>query len=381
MSEFDPFDFVLEPLYMPSDQGYTDALFSKELSAYDPNLETGDEGNHRTWIARETKSIVAAFKPPSRPVQQNRVRKFGDKRSVNERYRSQNAKMGAEVVTLDVPHSKNAVWEPTAFVGPNDEKSTVGFPQASYQSQMTTVATIAYGNEGIEHNGIGNGNCSERDHVVAPRTEVEPIAPLTEVAHPTTVTGKEEPASEQTWRIDGQGHLILSEPLFTELMILGTRSLNPITNESQLPDQRATVARLAAEDKQLDAFHQALKYTCQDLSSEAGELEFKIKTGRYTYAPGITYPVIAILMPDWRQDTDLQCYLAYYLLRGMLRRYGGMAFPDRVDVRESGFGGGRLLVAYGADQDGADGYGGEAVRVRRRIMEEMLLREMPMTGP
>ncbi|KAI1157687.1 hypothetical protein F5B18DRAFT_643971 [Nemania serpens] len=246
---------------------------------------------------------------------------------------------------------------------------------------MTTLVIPT--NEDDESERNGNRNDSERNSVVAARrSEVEPITLLTEMARPAKAT-RDEQASEQPWRINGQGDLILSESLSTELTTLGVTALNLTTDESQLPDQSTTVARFAAEDKQLDAFQHALHFAYRGISSEAGELKFKVKTGRYTYAPGISYPAVAILMPDWRHDTELQRYLAYHLLRGMLRRYGGLPFPDRVDVRELGFGGGRLLVAYGTDRDeaGEDGYGGETVRVRRRIIQEMLLREAPITGP
>ncbi|KAI1116600.1 hypothetical protein F5Y14DRAFT_405909 [Nemania sp. NC0429] len=221
-----------------------------------------------------------------------------------------------------------------------------------------------------------------------PSEEEQPISPLAEVAIQPAETEdaseeddaqwEEEPATEaqkQIWRINGQGHLTLSESLSAELTALRLTNLYPTTDEALLSCQRAAVASLVAEDRHLDAFDLALQFAYQDIISPpgAGGLKFFLRSGRCPYAPGLSYPVVLLIaaMRDWRNRVEVQRYLAYYLFRGMLRRYGGLPFPDGVDVRLRGFGDRWLLAVYGAIRDKADGDGDgccEAVSVRQRIL-------------
>ncbi|KAI1120182.1 hypothetical protein F5Y10DRAFT_258911 [Nemania abortiva] len=185
----------------------------------------------------------------------------------------------------------------------------------------------------------------------------------------------EKRTSDQTLEVDDLTRLIDPALLPLELPAVTPEALLPSSLfESQLFLRREAIAKLIAEDRQLDAFEQALSFAFRILSSCPG---FTVRTGRYTYSPGVTFPVIALLFEDWWPDVRMQSSLASDLLSLMLRCYGKSPFPDRVDVRELGVGWSSLVVQYGSDSVGPTGNaGGEIGRVRKKIIEEMRLREI-----
>ncbi|KAJ3578556.1 hypothetical protein NPX13_g2008 [Xylaria arbuscula] len=180
---------------------------------------------------------------------------------------------------------------------------------------------------------------------------------------------------DQPWQIDDQEHLLVSDYLSAQLFGLNLAPCE-FDDKKDLPLclQCALIAKLARENRQLDAFQEALQFALNDAFKHTNGVAFTAKVRLYDYAVGVSYPIIDICMDQWIEGTELQCYLAYYLLRGMLKRYSDLPFPDRVDIRELGLKCARLLVPYGAGRAEADS---EGERVRSRIIGEMRLRGGP----
>ncbi|KAI1748824.1 hypothetical protein F4782DRAFT_550437 [Xylaria castorea] len=172
--------------------------------------------------------------------------------------------------------------------------------------------------------------------------------------------------TDKTWRINAKGHLIISSTFATLLTTHNLTPFVPTTEAIQLleHEQSEAVIRFAAEDRQLEALRLALQFALTSTLSGTNELDI---VADVVLPEGCPYPTIRILMPKWRHDTKLQFYLAYYILREILRRYRHQPFPDRLDIWEFDFDRNRLLVPYGEDADG------ETARVRQRIVEELRL--------
>ncbi|KAI0967842.1 hypothetical protein F4678DRAFT_444752 [Xylaria arbuscula] len=261
---------------------------------------------------------------------------------------------------------KDAILKFTTLM--NTESEELNADRRSPRTTGVNKPIMSVFNSRINRNAVDGTN--ERD-AMAPHTNDGPIDLLPGAPKLAEPPIKEEGCKTQVWKINSQGHLIVSKSLSAQLADRQSTSPDPSTKESLRLHQSAAVASLAGENRQLEAFQQALHFALDDALAYTQGVKFTIEIGLQDYTPGMAYPVIDIVMEQWREDTELQCCLAYYLLRGMLKRYGDLAFPDRVDILEFGAEQGRrLLVPYDAGRVGVEGQG---ERVRCRIVDEMRL--------
>ncbi|KAI0857311.1 hypothetical protein F4860DRAFT_528193 [Xylaria cubensis] len=176
--------------------------------------------------------------------------------------------------------------------------------------------------------------------------------------------------TDQIWRINGRGQLMNSETFNTLLLTLNLSLYLPDTEATRLleDEQSEVVIRLAAENRQLEALERALQFA---LTSTIGcTNEINLYRCSVMLHGGSPYPILTICMSEWQEDGKLSCYIAYYLLRAMLKCYRHCPFPDRLDVWEFGYATQpRLLFPYGEMKAL-----GETARVRHRIVEELGLR-------
>ncbi|KAI0545856.1 hypothetical protein F4679DRAFT_599174 [Xylaria curta] len=181
---------------------------------------------------------------------------------------------------------------------------------------------------------------------------------------------KGDAITDQIWKINEQGHLINSETFNTLLSTLNLSLYLPDTEETRLleHEQSEVVMRLAVENRQLEALERALQFS---LTSTIGCTDaLNLYRCWFILHARSPYPILFIHMSEWHEDSRLACYIAYYLLRAMLKCYRSCPFPDRLDVWEFGVVP-RLLFPYGqkAAADLA-----ETARVRHKIVEELTLR-------
>ncbi len=316
-----------------------------------------NDTNTAAWIDRQSKTIAAAFGEPWRPRTLTRRRRPKKKRNGNS---NANVERKDGAMPDDTIKDQDVILEFTTLM--ESEELTVASQQPYSASQVDRPFVPVHNNN--NHTSNNGGNKCKESEAIPPQTEASPIDLLPGTPELVECLIKERPRN-RTWQINSQGHLIISESLSTQLAGL---KIPPPNEESPLPLQSAAVARLAAENRQLEAFQQALRFALNDAFTHTNGVKFTAEVGLCDYALGISYPTIDIRMEEWRGDTELQCCLAYYLLRGILKRYGDLPFPDRVDIRKSGAERGRLLVPYGAGQEEMDG---EGERVRRRIIDEV----------
>ncbi|KAI1736299.1 hypothetical protein F4680DRAFT_432441 [Xylaria scruposa] len=173
--------------------------------------------------------------------------------------------------------------------------------------------------------------------------------------------------TNQIWRINGQGHLMNSETFNNLLSTLNLSLYLPDTEATRLLEyaQSEVVMRLAVEDRQLEALERALQFALTSTIGCAEEINlYRCWVILDARSP---YPILFIHMSEWQKDSKLSCYVAYYLLRAMLKCYRHCPFPDRLDVWEFGDEP-RLLFPYGEKALG------ETARVRLRIVGELSLR-------
>ncbi|KAI1307457.1 hypothetical protein F5Y03DRAFT_405561 [Xylaria venustula] len=297
--------------------------------------KTRNKTNIMAWLDRQSKNIAAAFNEPCRP-RMSKVQPNGNADSSVE-------VKGAVMYGKD----KDAILKFTTLMDTEAEELNANRRSPRTAGINKSVADGAY----------------ERD-TMATDTNDGTIDLLLEPPKLAEAHTKEEELRQQIWKINSHGHLIVSRSLSAQLAGRQSTSLNPLRLE-----QSAAVASLAEENRQLDAFKQALRFALDDALAYTQGIKFTIEIGLQDSTPGKAHPIIDIVMEQWREDTELQCCLAYYLLRGMLKRYGNMPFPDKVDIQEfSAEQGRRLLVPYNAGRDRTDGQG-ESVRCR--IVGEM----------
>ncbi|TRX88916.1 hypothetical protein FHL15_010144 [Xylaria flabelliformis] len=176
--------------------------------------------------------------------------------------------------------------------------------------------------------------------------------------------------TDQIWRINGQGQLINSETFNSLLSTLDLSLYLPDTEATRLleDEQSDVVMRLATENRQLEALERALQFALTSTIGCTTEINlYRCSVMLYSRSP---YPILTICMSEWQEDGKLSCYIAYYLLRAMLKCYRHCPFPDRLDVWEFGYQSRpRLLFPYGETK-----VLGETARVRHKIVEELGLR-------
>lgn len=187
----------------------------------------------------------------------------------------------------------------------------------------------------------------------------------------------EHEVANQKWIIDRRGQLVVSKSLANKLPNHWAAGPDRSMEEPIEKAQRTMVAKLASQNQQLDAFGYALRFAIDEIAPRTREVPFVAQIELYHPGAGEAYPIINIYVSRWQQDAELQRYIAYYLLRGMLRRYTA-PFPDRVDIRMVDTGRGRLLVPYRA----SNGRGGSAEKVRHHIVTELLAKgiSQPVQG-
>ncbi|TGJ80918.1 hypothetical protein E0Z10_g7846 [Xylaria hypoxylon] len=328
------------------------------------------------WMDRESKKIFAAFGEPQRPSLPTRPTEGAKSIILDMDEKRQNHEMEDEFVYRRADNEDSILKLTTLLDLESDDFNFDPPDQCPPEPCPLEGWSWPSGPEDNDYGNESDANECIESNATATQSEAKPtgLLPRMHEAYNTLAESStvEEKSEEQTWRINSQGHLLTSAYLSLDLMTLEVAPFTSVTEESLPRAQIVGIARLVAENRQLEAFKQALRFASNDASTHTG-INFTTEAGLYDCAPGISYPIIYILMDSPQYDTELQCYIAYYLLRGMLKRYGDLPFPDRVDIRETGFQRGRLLVPYGAGQAET---GSQGKRVRGRIVNEMRLEKL-----
>ncbi|KAI1272696.1 hypothetical protein F5Y07DRAFT_412268 [Xylaria sp. FL0933] len=328
-----------------------------------------NDTNTLAWMERQSKTIADAFKAPRQLHFSN-----GPTLSVDRcgEHAITNAVIKGTVMHGSLVRDQDPISSYTNLIEWESEELDIIPP---YEASHTNRPVTLTHNNQLSENVVGEVNKSDAMVIKAGDNRVDFLQGIAQQAE-FLIQGEQE--SNQTWQIKNQGHLTVSESLSTQLTDIKPGSLNPTTDEAPLPLQIAAVRKLVAQNRQLEAFQQALRFALSDALLHRRGVRFTADVGLHDYALGMAYPTIEIAMEEGREDTEPQCHLAYSLLRGMLKRYGVLPFPDRVDFRESDAERGHLLIPYN------DGFGeihGEGERVRRRIVDEMRVeRGFSVTG-
>ncbi|KAI0425869.1 hypothetical protein F5Y09DRAFT_346242 [Xylaria sp. FL1042] len=333
--------------------------YSSKSRLNDYCSKTRNDANTMAWVDRQSKMIADAFKAPwqlhfsnSSTVSKNRC---GEDANTN-------VGIKGTVMHGTLIRHQDPVSNYTNLIDSETEELAITSPSKTCQVNRPFVPTH---NDELSENVANEINDSDAMVIKAEDSHTDLLQGLAEKAE---FLIEEKQQSEGIWQINDQGHLIVSKSLSIQLTSDKSRSLDPTTEDAPVPLQVAAVEKLVAQNRQLEAFQQALRFALNDALLYTRGVKFTAEVGLCDYALGMAYPTIDISMEQRGKDTELQCHLAYYLLRGMLKRYGVLPFPDRVDFRESDAEQGRLLVPYD------DGWGeiyGEGERVRRRIVDEM----------
>ncbi|KAI0803818.1 hypothetical protein GGR55DRAFT_375625 [Xylaria sp. FL0064] len=318
-----------------------------------------NDTNTLAWMERQSKTIANAFKAP-------RQLHFSDSPTLSIERCGESATTNA-VIKGTVMHGSLVMEQDpiSSYTNLIDSESEELDAIPPYEASPANRPVALSHNNQLSEILVSEVN---KSNAMVIKAEDDGVDFLQEIAQQAEFLIEGEQESDQTWQINDQGHLIVSNSLSTQLTGIKPDSLNPTTDQAPLPLQIAAVEKLVAQNRQLEAFQQALRFALSDALLHRRGVSFTAEVGLNDYVPGIAYPTIEITMEEWREDTELQCHLAYYLLRGMLKRYGVLPFPDRVDFRESDAERGRLLVPY---NDGLGEIHGEGERVRRRIVDEM----------
>ncbi|KAI0096398.1 hypothetical protein GGR51DRAFT_543352 [Nemania sp. FL0031] len=330
-------------------------------------LDVGlDYCSYRPWVCSQAEKIITSVQQAN---EVGRKRKRGNVCKEYQRIKkpkpnpSPSVKM-RDAVHHDAPDSIDPLLEFTTLLDPEED------PEERQSHVIACETRVAYP-EDILASPTSLGHPKERsasvDDISSTDAQGGPSSLPQEIPMQPTPshTGVKTQCHSPT--TDELRHLIDPEILALEDAANIARS--------RLLAQRAAIAELVAQDRQLDAFEKALAFASHNVSACSGALRFAAKLGRWTYQPGVTYPVIAFILEDWWPNAQTQSRLAYELLSSMLECYGNLPFPDRVDVRELGFGCSCLVAQYGFDAESPMGYGGcEMGRVRKRIIEQMYLR-------
>lgn len=134
--------------------------------------------------------------------------------------------------------------------------------------------------------------------------------------------------------------------------------------------QYAVITQLTTQNRQLDAFRKALKFTISGATLQLPRLLFSARVVLFWGGQGDGYPTVDLTVPlQHDHDANYKSCLACYLLIRMLKCYRGLQFPDRVDFRDGGVNRGTLLFPYRTTQEGHAVQ--EAVRVRQLIVMEL----------
>ncbi|KAI0534398.1 hypothetical protein GGR58DRAFT_520438 [Xylaria digitata] len=337
----------------PYGRGSKVVLPSDKSTSQDYCFQTSNQTNMMAWMDRQSDEIAAAFrglKHPSLPTRYTEVAKSINRDRDDERryHKMENEFVYRRAINQD------SILEFTTLPDPESNNLTIDLQHPCCID--TTSKTLR-----PEDNNAGNKN--DATEYIESNTKPPSLlqgmrrSPSEMVESPI----QEEQQSDETRQIENHKHLFVSATLSMKLETLRISPSNPNAGESLLSPPNTEMARLA------------LWFASNDAFKHTEGVNFATEVGLYDYAPGVSYPIINTIMKKRREDTKLQCYLAHYLLRGMLKRYGDLPFPDRVDVRGSGLQRGRLLVPYSA---GSAETSSEGKRVRRRIVNEMRLEKL-----
>ncbi|KAI1351092.1 hypothetical protein F5Y01DRAFT_325617 [Xylaria sp. FL0043] len=318
-----------------------------------------NDTNTLAWMERQSKTIADAFRAPRQLHFSNSPTLSVDRCGENA---ITNAVIKGTVMHGSLVRDQDPILSYTNLTDSESEELDIIPP---YEASHTNRPVTLTHNNQLSENVVSEVNKSDAMVIKAEDNRVDFLQGIAQQAE-FLIEGEQE--RDQTWQINNQGHHIVSKSLSTQLTGIKPDSLNPTTDEAPLSLQLAAVEKLVAQNRQLEAFQQALRFALSDALLHRRGVSFTAEVGLRDYALGMAYPTIEIALEEWREDTELQCHLAYYLLRGMLKRYGVLPFPDRVDFRESEAERGRLLVPY---NDGLGEIHGEGERVRRRIVDEM----------
>ncbi|KAI0402416.1 hypothetical protein F4802DRAFT_575670 [Xylaria palmicola] len=310
-----------------------------------PLFGTSSETTYSAWISAQSENISNAFDWQKKIKPSDGLMVAGCQRDLEQHGDAEDADVGSLPVELLGTSQEDAIFTFTTLL----DSETGAEPLAA-------SSPVASEDENPESEDDDMDNST-----TAPQVADSPIISSLEATVQRGMRVDDKDDCNKTWKIDNRGHLIVQESLLPEAVIL--RDAPPEAN-TLAPSQSEAVARLAAQGRQLEAFQHALQCAAEEALDVAAGVQFEANVGLDN-----PYPTIDLVMAEWRPDTELQCYVAYYILRGMLKRYGSFPFPDRVVVRELGPQlQERLLVPYG---EGGDDAGSEAARVRRMIVEEL----------
>ncbi|KAF2971280.1 hypothetical protein GQX73_g2272 [Xylaria multiplex] len=338
-------------IVLPSDKSKSQSYIG------DYCFQTSNQTNMMAWMDRQSNKVAVAFRGLQYPTPPTRRTEAANSisRDIDDKRRHHKMENGFEH-RLAVHQDSMSEYIPLDL---ECKGLAINLQKPCYMH--TTSKAL-----GPEDNNSGNKNgatkCIERNArpTNTPLRRKRGSSPI-----------QEEQQDSKTRKINS--HLATPEAISLKFETLRISPSNANTEKS-LPSTLSTgIAKLVAENRQLEAFKQALRLASNDAFKHVDGINFATEVGLCNYPPGISYPVINIIVKGRREDIKLQCSLAHHLLRGMLKQYGDLPFPDRVDIRGSDFQRGHLLVSYTADTAETDG---ECECVRLRIASEMRLEKL-----
>ncbi|KAI0468958.1 hypothetical protein F4859DRAFT_524111 [Xylaria cf. heliscus] len=294
---------------------------------------------YATWIRVQSKKIIAAFprpSKPSRPIQYGQPLGSGQDEGSND-------DTGFAIVRPWHRRPESLIWRFTTLA---DLESAHPIPGPSHSILEGQV------DENLESGDEDGGNNSDQNEQKADGCSQNDDTIII--------------ATDGTWHINPIGQLILPYPLASLPFSLDIGLFAPLTEQSQALEleQSAAVARLAAEDRQLEALRLALQFAIAAVLGCTNEFSI-VATVQILEVEPPFYPAISLFISEWQEDAQLARYFAYHVLRETLKRYRHLPFPDRLNIWEYLCEDYRLLVPYGELAEG------ETARVRARIVQEL----------
>ncbi|KAI0439962.1 hypothetical protein F4803DRAFT_494878 [Xylaria telfairii] len=136
------------------------------------------------------------------------------------------------------------------------------------------------------------------------------------------------------WEIHKTGHLMVTAEFAALLDSLNLTQFHPVPLTAQREqlelEQSACVTQLANQGRQLAALRRAMGFAATAVLGLSNQISITAQV--QLHYKDVDYPMISILVLEQRRDTQLQRYLAYYMVREMLKLYRNRPFPDRLDI-------------------------------------------------
>lgn len=263
--------------------------------------DSANQDSHETWMNGESRKISNAFPQQSTSGQPIQGGASPDISPWNRYEEDGNNDAG---ITLDHPWHKRPEDDIESFNAPPEQVPVPHQPSQEDQPHRTPEPGDEDG--GNQQNSNGHDESNSTGHL-------ETIEP---------------------WEIHETGHLMVTANFAALLDSLNLTQFHPIPLMEQLQqlelEQSAGVIQLADQGQQLAALRRAMGFAVIAVLGLTNQVSVTAQV--QLHYENLEYPMISILVLEQRQDAQLQRYLAYYIVREMLKLYRNHPFPDRLDI-------------------------------------------------